>query len=252
MQARDIQSRLAPPDQVSVIVPAVDETCVLRNTVSTLLDENPFDILEIIVVIPEARVTPECRRTIASVRDERGDRIVVLTQRRPHYGGALRDGLDRARGAYVSFCDSDGETDPHLMQGFIAEIKKGEYDIISASRWLGDGGFRGYPLVKLGLNHCFQHLFSRLYPGALTDLTYGYRIYPRSLLQSIVWRDRRHSFALETLLKPLRLGYTVLEIPTIWRAREEGRSSSSLPILVEYLRTALAIRVARPESFLRS
>ena len=49
-----------------------------------------------------------------------------------------------------------------------------------------------------------------------------WRLLPKGLVQSIQWEELKRLFFLEIIVKPLRLGVPVVEIPTTWRARGEG------------------------------
>jgi len=50
---------------------------------------------------------------------------------------------------------SDLETDPATVKELIAKAKDG-YDIVTATRWKGESGFRGYNPLKRFLNRIFQ------------------------------------------------------------------------------------------------
>ena len=63
---------------------------------------------------------------------------------------------------------------------------------------------------------------------SLTDLTYGFRLYRTAVLQGIVWQELKHSFLFEALVKPLRLGCRVTEVPAAWEPRREGMSHNML------------------------
>jgi len=122
---------------------------------------------------------------------------------------------------------SDLETDPRDVPVLIAEARRNPAAIITASRWCEGGGFQGYSKLKLVANGIFQKFFSMLYATQLSDMTYGYRIFPTRLVQAIQWEDLRHPFLFETLIKPLRLGIPVVEIPSHWKARCEGESQNT-------------------------
>ena len=65
-----------------------------------------------------------------------------------------------------------------------------------------------------------------MYGTHLTDMTYAYRIMPTQLVQSIRWEELRHPFFFETMIKPLRLGVPVVEIPAVWmRATRASRKT---------------------------
>ena len=103
------------------------------------------------------------------------------------------------------------------------------------------GSFQGYPTLKLILNWIFQMVFAVLYGKRLTDMTYAYRIYPTKLVQSIRWEELRHPFLFEALVKPLRLGVEVIEIPLVWKARTEGESQNTF-----FATSSIFVRGSRP------
>ena len=47
---------------------------------------------------------------------------------------------------------------------------------------------------------------------------------PTKLALAIEWEELRHPFNLESVVKPLRLGVPVTEIPSVWHPRIEGES----------------------------
>jgi len=114
------------------------------------------------------------------------------------------------------------------------------------------GRFEGYSKVKLAANWVFQRAFAVLFGTVLTDMTYGYRLFPTKVVQSIKWEELRHPFLFETVVKPLRLGVEVVEIPSVWKARTEGRSSNTFMRNFEYFRTGVKVRFAPRNSLLRS
>jgi len=90
-----------------------------------------------------------------------------------------------------------------------------------------------------------------LYSVRLTDMTYGFRIFPASLMKSIRWEELRHSFLFESLLKPLRLGVAVKEIPSVWRVRGEGQSQNTFLRNFEYFPIGLKVRFYDRNQILR-
>ena len=135
----------------------------------------------------------------------------------------MQDAFAIAQGTHVLMMASDLETDPHTVKLLIEKAKQG-YDIATATRWSRSGSFKGYQPVKYILNWAFQRLFRMLYGTSLSDLTFGFRIFKREWVKKIAWEELRHPFLLETIIKPLRLGAKTVEVPTVWRSRQEGVS----------------------------
>ena len=242
--------RVEQLDSVSVILPVLNETTSLVKTVEIILREAKDRVREFLIVVCK-KTTPEAMAAVRQLRDELPDRVVVIDQRLPFLGGAYRDAFRVARGSHVIMMASDMETDPCDVKLLIREAEKAPWGIVTASRWRSGGSFHGYSRIKRVCNWIFQHGFSLLYRTRLTDMTYGYRILPTKLVQAVEWEEVRHPFNLESIVKPLRLGVPVVEIPSVWRRRTEGEASNPFFRNFAYFRIGLKTRFARRENLLR-
>ena len=227
--------------RISFVVSVLNETDSLRQTVDTIFALAQDNVWEVLLVIA-AHTTAPTRAVIRELADQYRGHIRVHEQRLPFLGGALREGFAEARGDFIMLMASDLETDPNVIPRFLERMKTGDWDIVAGSRWMEGGGFEGYSRLKLALNFLFQRFFRVLYRTNLTDLTYAYRLYRRSALEGIVWEELRHPFLLECLLKPLRRGARVIEVPCTWRLRREGQSANTFLQTFRYLRTAVKTR----------
>jgi glycosyltransferase involved in cell wall biosynthesis len=226
----------------TVILPVVTETDSLDETARALSACCDADIAEVLVVVCD-RTRPESLERCRALAATFGGRLRIHTQSLPFLGGAMREAFALARGSHVIMMASDLETDPAVVPDFLAEARRRPGAVVTASRWAEGGGFSGYGTVRVALNWLFQHLVGLLFRTHLSDATFGYRLFPTALVQAIRWRGLRHEFLLETVLKPLRLGVEVVELPTRWTPRREGESQNSLATQARYLRTLVADRL---------
>ena len=233
----------------SIILPVMNETVSLARTVEIILRDVKDDTAEILVVVCK-RTSAESMEVLGRLQRELGGLLVVHHQTLPFLGGAMREAFARARGSHVVMMASDLETDPNDLRELIGTARRHPDAVVTASRWLKGGSFEGYSTVKLLLNWVFQHLFSVLYGVHLTDMTYAYRVFPTSLVQSIRWEELRHPFLFESLVKPLRLGVEVVEIASAWKARCEGESQNTFFRNFAYFRTGLKTRFMSKQSLL--
>jgi glycosyltransferase involved in cell wall biosynthesis len=233
---------------LSVILPVVDETESLRETVRLLLADNSADIAELLLIVCKL-TTPESLKVCEEISELKPGLARIYWQKRPYLGGAVRDAFEWAGGTHILLMASDLETDPTTVKFLIAAAKD-NYDIATASRWNGHrAAFQGYDPLKYCLNWIFQLFIKLLYQTSLSDATYGFRIFKAPLVKGIVWEELRHPFLLETILKPLRLGATVVEVPTTWRARSEGASHNTFLQNFVYFRTAIKVRLESKHRF---
>ena len=243
LQVREFES-------ATVILPVMNETVSLEETVEIILREAGDDIREFLIVVC-GRTTADAMAAVERVRQRLGERAVVHHQKLPFLGGAMREAFDLARGSHAIMMASDLETDPHDVAKLIAEARKNPSAIVTATRWRTGGSFHGYSRIKLLCNWMFQRLFGLLYGVRLTDLTYAYRIFPTRLVQAIRWQELRHPLLFETIIKPLRLGVPVIEIPSVWRARTEGESQNTFFRNFAYFRIGMKTRFLPRKSLLK-
>ena len=236
---------------VSIVLPVLNETRSLEKTVEVIEGTcDARDIEEYIIVVCD-RTTPEAVSACQRLKERLDGRASIHNQKLPFIGGAMREAFDLARGSHTVMMSSDLETDPAVIRVFIEAARKKPDAIITASRWIEGGGFQGYHPMKLAANFLFQKIFAILYGVRLTDLTYAYRIFPSALLKSIAWEELKHPFFLETVIKPLRLGVEVIEVPALWKARAEGNSVNPFLSNFAYFRIALKVRVRSRERILK-
>ncbi|WP_298208144.1 glycosyltransferase family 2 protein [Ferrimicrobium sp.] len=226
----------------TVLLPVMNETEALEMTVAIIEDEVGVDVCEYLV-LTSPRTSEQSLAVVAELQSRYGSRIHVHQQSLPFLGGAIREGFAMAQGSHVVMMASDLETDPHDVALMIERAKALPQAIITASRWASGGSFSGYSPIKLGLNKLFQASFALLYQTPLTDMTYGYRLFPTALVRAIRWEELRHPFLLETIVKPLRIGIQIYEIPSRWSARTEGESSNSFLRNFVYFRIGIRTRL---------
>lgn len=234
----------------TIILPVINETYSLVQTVDAILATSRADLRELLIVVAD-KTTPQAMAEVERLAAGREDLIVVHCQKLKFLGGAMREAFDLARGSHIIMMASDLETDPALVPRLIAAARARPDAIATVTRWRRGGGFEGYSQVKLFANWIFQKLFSLIYWTSLSDMTYAYRIFPTRLMQAIRWQELRHPFLFETLIKPLRLGVEVIEIPGVWRARTEGTSQNTHARNFEYFRIGLKVRFAAIQDILR-
>ena len=236
---------------VSIILPAINETFSFEETVNIIIKTcEKEDLCEFIAVVCE-RTTPECLNSIKKSQAEcqkLGIPFILLWQKRSF----AQDSIDICKGSHLIIMSTDLETDPYTVHQLILAEKEHPKDITTASRWMKGGSFSGYDKKKEILNYFFQHIFSIYYSVKMTDMTYGFRIFPTKLMQKILWEELKHPFFIETALKPVRLGIKIYEIPTKWKAREEGESQNTFLQTFAYLRPAIKIRFYRKANLLKN
>lgn len=237
--------------KVSVILPVINETFSLIKTVNVILNLSKKDILEIIIVI-DKKTTTKSIEIINSLILQNDNLIILHLQKMPFIGGALQEAFKLAKGSHVIMMASDLETDPNLVPLLIEKSQIFPNSVITVTRWKFGGGFKNYSKIKLFANWIFQKIFSLLYWTNLSDMTYAFRIYPVDVVKKINWQELKHPFLFETIIKPLRIGVKVIEIPGIWEARTEGVSQNTFLRNFEYFKIGIKVRFISKSKILKN
>ncbi len=228
----------------------INETFSLIKTVNIILNLSKKDILEIIIVVDKKTTTKSIEIINALILQK--DKLIILhLQKMPFIGGAMQEAFNLARGSHVIMMASDLETDPNLIPLLIEKSKIFPDNIITVTRWKSGGGFKNYSKIKLFANWIFQKIFSLLYWTNLSDMTYAFRIYPINIVRKINWQELKHPFLFETIIKPLRIGVKVIEIPGIWKARTEGVSQNTFLRNFEYFKIGIKVRFLSKSKILK-
>jgi glycosyltransferase involved in cell wall biosynthesis len=159
----------------------------------------------------------------------------------PGVGWAIREAMNLAEGDYIALLSADLETEPESVDRMYRKIKETGCDLVIGNRWLKGGGFENYDPIKLILNWGFQHIFKALYLTNIGDLTYGLKTIKKSVADRIKWEATLHEIYIETTVKPMKLGYKVEQIPTVWIGRKEGESKNTFFKNFRYVKLALSV-----------
>ena len=218
---------------ISIILPILNEINSLKKTLS-ILHKIKVD-KEFIVIYSEKLTKNSIKDEIKSLK-KKYKNFRCFKQIRPFVGGAIDLGIIKAKKKHIALMASDMETNPYELKNMINVSSKNNNSIISADRWISNKGFSDYGVIKFLANFTFQKLLKIFFNYKILDFTFAYRIYPRNALKNHRIKELRHGFALETLLAPMKKGFSVITLPAKWKKRVEGNSSITIESYISYLR----------------
>lgn len=205
--------------------------------------------LKVSVVIPclnEARTLGECiRKAQAAFKDAQlnGEVVVAdngskdgsigiaegLGARVVHaplkgYGSALQRGIEEARGDFIIMGDADGSHDFSELPRFVEQWRKG-YQVVLGDRFKGvikpgamswHHRYVGNPMLTMILNLFFG--------ASIGDVCCGMRGFTPGLYRDLDMRTTGMEFAVEFVLKAIRVRARMIEVPiTVWPDQRDRR-----------------------------
>ncbi len=228
--------------ELSVILPVYSEEDSLIHVVDDLEKYIGNKLLEIVIVVsPKSN-----KRSLAICQDLVNTRanVKLYTQNKnPGLGYAVREGFQHISGSHVLIMDSDGEMSPKVVPTMISKMETSKCDMVIASRWIKGGGVVGYNPIKYIFNRGIQVFIRILFCTNLHDLTLGFKLMHRKITEQLKFQSQYHDIALETTIKPIKYGYKVAEVPTVWRCRAAGVSKNNALMNLRYLVRGIKVRV---------
>lgn len=151
---------------------------------------------------------------------------VYLHQENVGRGGTVMEGIRKARGRIVGYLDTDLELLPVHIPEFIRSIEKGS-DIAIATRI-----YRVYwhNLIRTVLSSGYIFITKTILGIPFEDTEAGYKFFDREKVLPILKniKDQRWFFDTEIVLRSVKKGLKIVEIPVIFIRRPEKKSSVKL------------------------
>lgn len=224
--------------RLSIVVTVFSETFSIDETIKILTEQDRGYIREIILLV-SPRASEETF-SICRQWEAREPRVkVVVQQNNPGIGWAYREGMQAATGNYVALMAADLETEPAAVDRMVQKLVETGCDEVIANRWLPGGGFTNYDPLKLVLNWIFQKAFRVLFWTQIGDFTFGLKLLSKQVADAIAWEGKTHEICIETTVKPLKRGFHLEQVPTVWVGRREGRSVNTFFKNFRYVRMGL-------------
>jgi dolichol-phosphate mannosyltransferase len=142
--------------------------------------------------------------------------------------------------------DSDFSHDPADLPRLIAAA--GTADLVLGSRYVPGGGVTEWGKVRRLLSRGGS-AYARILLGVpVRDLTGGFKCFHRRVLEAIELEDVHadgYGFQIELTYKAVRAGFSVTEVPILFRERRVGSSKMTARIALEAVWKVPALRLRR-------
>ena len=206
-------------DAITIVIPAKNE----ENTIAEIVKSALVYSNDVLVI--DGNSTDKTAEIAKSV----GARIINISPKGK--GNALCGSIEYIKNPITVFMDADGSHIPEDIPKLVAPILEGKADHVSGSRLLGgsdelhgtfDETFRlmGSSFITACINWKFK--------VRLSESQNGFRAIKTDLLRKLKLKEKITTIEQEMIIKTLKLGYRMAEVPTHERRRFFGVSNIRL------------------------
>jgi len=206
-------------DKITVVIPTLNEAL----TVADIITHSRQYASDIVVVDGHSRDnTAEIARSLG---------VRVIFDHQKGKGEAIRTVIPHLIREITVFIDADGSHDPDDIPALVRPILEGRADHVSGSRLIGGsselhGGFDECFRLMGGafITACINHRFN----VRLSESQNGLRAIRTEVLKSLDLQEDITTIEQEMIIKTLKKGYCMAEVPTHEHKRRGGYSKISL------------------------
>jgi dolichol-phosphate hexosyltransferase len=202
-------------DIITVVIPTLNEAL----TVADIIKRSATYSSDILVV--DGHSTDDT----AAIARSLGTKVIF--DHRKGKGEAIRTAIDYLTREITVFIDADGSHDPDDIPALVHPILEGRADHVSGSRLIG-----GSSELHGGFDECFRLMGSSLITACinhrfnvqLSESQNGFRAIRTEVLRSLTLEENITTIEQEMIIKTLKKGYRMAEIPTHEHKRKAGYS----------------------------
>ena len=206
--------------KIVVVMPAFNAEKTLQQTYSEL----PFDIVDEVLLVDDGSsdFTVQVAHELGLTTFRHDKNMGYGKNQKTCYREALQRGAD-----IVVMVHPDYQYSPKLVTPLAGMIAFGEYDVVIASRILGNGALAGgMPLYKYVSNRFLTAVQNLLTGQKLSEYHTGFRAFSREVLESLPLEDNTDDFIFdnEMLAQIIFYDYRIGEISCPTRYFDEASS----------------------------
>ncbi len=201
--------------KLSVIIAAYNE----RDTIEEVIRRIRAVTIDTEIVVVDDGSSDGTRDVLQRLRDQGKVDVLVLQPKNRGKGAAIRAGIAEVTGDAVIVQDADLEYDPAEYANLLEPIQQGKADAVYGSRFAGAGPHRVLYFWHYVGNRLLTMLSNMVTNLNLTDMETCYKMFRRSVLESIEIEEARFGIEPEITAKLALGGWRIYEVGISYSGR---------------------------------
>ena len=234
-----LKQRIGENGQISIIIPTYNESENIIKILHSIGEVLPKNVPTQAIVVDDnspdgtGKLVEDYLKNVKKIADYTIE--IIHRKAKKGLGSAILNGIQHAKGDTIVVMDSDFSHPPQIIPKLIESIKKYQYDIAVASRYIKGGKIQGWSLKRKIMSK-FATLIAKKGLGIDTkDPMSGFFAFKRNIIKGLNIDAIGYKILLEILVKTKDVN--VKEIPYTFQDRELGSSKLNMKTIFDYYRS---------------
>ena len=208
--------------KLSIIIPCFNEEKTLKIIVEKVLR---FKEIQKEILIVDDCSTDNSKSIINELANSYSEIKGIYLEKNSGKGSALIKGFELVSGDIVLIQDADLEYDPKDYSALIKPFKNTDADVVYGSRFMGGEYVRLHFFWHYVANKLLTLLTNVVTNLNMSDMETGYKLFKRSVIQSINIREKSFGIEPEITVKLAKKKFIFYEVPISYKGRsyEDGK-----------------------------
>jgi len=226
-------------EQISIIIPTYNESQNIINILKSIGSNLPKDILTQAIIVDDnspdgtGKIVEDYLRNLKKKADYTIE--IIHRKAKAGLGSAILSGIKQAKGDTIVVMDSDFSHPPQIIPKLIESVKKYQYDIAVASRYIKGGNIKGWTLKRKIMSKFATMIAKKGLGIDAKDPMSGFFAFKKNIIKELNIDAIGYKILLEILVKTKNV--TITEIPYTFQDRELGSSKLNFKTILDYYKS---------------
>lgn len=228
-----------------IVIPTYNE----RDNIAKLIHK-VFEVIDSHILIIEDSSPDQTADLVRELQQEYPQRL-FMEERQGKLGlgtayihgfkWALQQGYE-----YILEMDADFSHDPESLPLLLSTCKEEGFDVAIGSRYITGVNVVNWPMARVLMSYYASVYVRWITRMPIRDTTAGFKCYRRRVLEKILQEPVKfvgYAFQIEMKFRAWKYGFSIKEVPIIFKDREIGESKISKGIIKEAFLGVIAIKI---------
>ena len=208
--------------ELTIIVPVYNEARIINNSIPQIINEVQKICKKFEVIVVDDGSSDNTGKKLSKLGKKFKELIILEHKKNRGLGASIKTAAIKSRGKILITIDADLSYSPAQIPDLLSKI--GSYDIVIGSPYC-TGNMVKAPIIRKIASLVQNKMYATLLRTDISCVSGMFRAYKKEVLQCIDIEHQRYDSQIEIIVKALKKGYQIVEVPAVnnWPQNRESK-----------------------------